>query len=183
MHGGSFQSLKSLVSGTAKNAETIAVSLTKKKGVQSEIPLLRVRAHSPATVGSRAMGGRTLCVSPVGQAVFSKMGGNAVCKNTLVALAFPCSLERRCGVKTFLFQGARSSRMSGWENYTLAYYSPERARIVFASYLGHSGETAARMRGWTFYARGTWEVPGTGDDKKMPAVKPEILAELKGGAK
>jgi hypothetical protein len=121
----------------------------------------------------------TLCISPGGETVFEGMGANAVQETPLVALA----LERRCGVKAFLFQGARSQRMSGWENYSLAYYSPEKARIVFASYLGHSGETSARMRGWTFYARGTWELLGTGDDKKMPSVKPEILAELKGGAK
>lgn len=86
-------------------------------------------------------------------------------------------------MKTFLFQGARSEKMRGWDNYTLAYVSPVTRRVVFACYLGHSGETLARMRGWTFYARGTWEIPGTGDGKKMPSVKPEILAELKGGEK
>ena len=86
-------------------------------------------------------------------------------------------------VVTLLLEGTPSDHMRGWTHYQLVTLDAGKVRT--ASFISMRGATAAKMRGWKFYERGTWEIPGTEKPGAFAAIKPEILDDLfkTGGAK
>jgi hypothetical protein len=81
------------------------------------------------------------------------------------------------GEMTILLEGAPSDHMRGWTHYQLL--TLDAGKVRSASFIGTAGATAAKMRGWKFYERGTWEMPGTEKPGAFAKPRPEILDALK----